>query len=145
MPKAAAEKFTVTNGDIETKAKLDREDLSQYAFYITVRDCGSPPLTDSVRVTITIGDVNDNNPKFPGPYNVDLLESESTGSRVVQVKATGKYVAGFILGEFYRCTSSESLRSFALFSSSTQLAALSDTLDRNNFVGNVLCLIARLK
>jgi hypothetical protein len=91
MPEAAAEKFTVSSdGKISTIASLDRETQQQYLFYITVRDCGSPQLTDSVRVTITVSDVNDNKPQFPGPYNVDMSESESSGSRVVQVKATGK-------------------------------------------------------
>jgi hypothetical protein len=92
MPSLAAEKFTVANnGRISTKAGLDRETIPQYLFYITVKDCGSPPLTDSVRVTIIVSDVNDNSPQFPGPYSVDMDESESSGSTVVQVKATGMY------------------------------------------------------
>ena len=89
MPGIADEKFRVaSNGEILTKANLDRETNPQYIFYITVKDCGSPPLTDRVRVTITVTDVNDNRPQFPGPYNEDMYESESSGSTVVQVKAT---------------------------------------------------------
>ena len=89
MPGIADEKFKVAgNGKILTKASLDRETNPQYIFYITVKDCGSPPLTDRVRVTIIVNDVNDNRPQFPGPYNMDIFESESSGSTVVQVKAT---------------------------------------------------------
>ena len=89
MPKIPNEKFKVSNnGKISTKANLDRERNPEYIFYITVKDCGSPPLTDRVRIAITLNDVNDNRPLFPGPYNVDMFESESSGSTVVQVKAT---------------------------------------------------------
>lgn len=91
MPNMTAEKFSVVNGEkILTKASLDREKTPQYVFYITVQDCGSPPLTDNVRVTIAVSDVNDNNPIFAGPYYVDMPEDRSPGSGVVQVKATGK-------------------------------------------------------
>ncbi|XP_028398312.1 protocadherin Fat 4-like [Dendronephthya gigantea] len=89
QPEYAAKKFAVTSsGNITTIDSLDREDRAQYVFYVTVRDCGQPPLTDSVRVTVTVGDVNDNIPQFPGPYNVDISEDESSGSTIVQVKAT---------------------------------------------------------
>ena len=92
MPPIVAAKFTVLpNKDLSTVAALDREENSQYVFFITVKDCSTPPLTDRVRVTITVSDVNDNYPIFPGPYDVSIKEGESSGSRVVQVKATGKY------------------------------------------------------
>ena len=97
MPEIADQKFRVaSNGKILTKANLDREANPQYIFYITVKDCGTPPLTDRVRVTIRVNDVNDNRPQFPGPYNVNISESESSGSTVVQVKATGMYAGGLV-------------------------------------------------
>ena len=92
IPPGAAEKFAVLgNGNLSTTAELDREKNAQYVFLITVKDCATPPLTDDVRVIITVADVNDNSPKFPGPYDVSIKEGESSGSRVVQVEATGKY------------------------------------------------------
>ena len=92
----AKDSFTVdTNGILKTKTSLDREVTPQFVFSVTVKDCGSPPLSNSVRVTVTIEDVNDNDPKFPGPYNVDVLESEIIGGNVVQVKAVGKF-AGLV-------------------------------------------------
>ena len=103
MPEEAAKKFTVSsNGDFQTKAKLDREFNAQYVFFVTVTDCGSPQLSDSVRVTIIVSDVNDNSPQFPGSYNVDIKESESPGSRVVQVKATGRHSLK-LAANFFSC------------------------------------------
>ena len=45
-------------------------------------------------MTVTVEDVNDNDPKFNGPYSVDILENEAVGSNVVQVKADGKFILG---------------------------------------------------
>lgn len=104
QPESSAKKFAVSNnGNISTIASLDREEHALYVFYVTVKDCGQPPLTDSVRVTVTVKDVNDNIPQFPGPYNVDISEGESSGSTVVQVKATGKLVVVFRY-KYYRNT-----------------------------------------
>ena len=75
------------SGVISTKGKLDREKHPNYDFTATVKDCGG--LTASVRVTVTVRDLNDNNPRFSGSYSVDILESEGAGSNVVQVQAAG--------------------------------------------------------
>ncbi len=83
-------KFTIgaNNGIISTNGALDREVKPSYGFYVTVRDCGR--LSDNVYVTVNIKDLNDNQPQFPGPYTVNILESEQPGSNVVQVTARGK-------------------------------------------------------
>ena len=78
-----------TTGVILTNGDLDREKHSSYPFSVTVRDCGG--LTNSIYVTVTVKDLNDNSPAFPGSYTVSILESEQPGSNVVQVRATGKF------------------------------------------------------
>ena len=94
VPRVEAEKYSIDSyGDLLTKAALDRETQAQYMFYITVKDCGLPPLTDSIRVLITVSDVNDNSPKFSGPYKVNVPESEASGTPILQVQASGiKYL-----------------------------------------------------
>ena len=93
IPSNAQNTFQVNaNGDIQTRKGLDRESVAQYDFFVRVRDCASPPLSASVRVTVVIEDVNDNSPTFTGPYRVNILENEASGSDVVQVKANGKFV-----------------------------------------------------
>jgi hypothetical protein len=82
-------KFTIaTTGVISTNGDLDREARPTYGFYVTVKDCGG--LTANKYVTVNIRDLNDNKPQFPGPYTVNILESEQPGSNVVQVSARGK-------------------------------------------------------
>ena len=91
LPSSVRNKFSVhaTSGVISTSGELDREKKPSYRFPVTVRDCGG--LTASVDVTVTVKDLNDNNPVFPGAYTVSILESEQPGSNVVQVRATGKF------------------------------------------------------
>lgn len=87
-------KFAISmTGVISTNGALDREAKPNYGFYVTVRDCGG--LTDSVYVTVNVKDLNDNVPRFPGPYSVSVLESERPGSNVVQVVASGECLGGF--------------------------------------------------
>ena len=83
-----------SDGKITTSKGLDRELTAQYVFVVRVEDCGLSPLSASVIVTVTVEDVNDNDPKFNGPYSVDILENEAVGSNVVQVKADGKFILG---------------------------------------------------
>ena len=95
IPSGARNTFEIrSNGEIRTNTKLDRELTPQYVFFARAQDCGSPPLSASVKVTVTVSDVNDNNPTFNGVYNVGILENEAVGSKVVQVKADGKFING---------------------------------------------------
>ncbi|KAL3852704.1 hypothetical protein ACJMK2_016322, partial [Sinanodonta woodiana] len=84
-------KIDSSNGIIRTGNTLDRETISVYFLVITVSDSGTPRLSVTVTTTITILDVNDNNPVFsPAAYSVSILESIGTGSTIIQVTATDK-------------------------------------------------------
>lgn len=55
------------DGTIKTTAKLDRENISQYIFSVVARDQGNPPLSNTVDVTVMVGDANDNSPVITYP------------------------------------------------------------------------------
>ena len=62
------------SGVIRVKTRLDRENVDNYALVVTARD-KDPNIADlkssSVNVTVTINDVNDNDPVFsPDHYKV---------------------------------------------------------------------------
>ena len=54
------------SGDIMTLLELDRETVETYNLTVTVQDGGSPSLSSSTSITISISDVNDNSPVFTG-------------------------------------------------------------------------------
>lgn len=60
--------FTIfSTGEIKTSSELDREEHSHYNFPIIAVDKGSPPLTSTATVRITVTDKNDNKPIFTFP------------------------------------------------------------------------------
>ncbi|KPI92843.1 Cadherin-related tumor suppressor [Papilio xuthus] len=74
------------NGFIRTLKSFDRESLAHstgqnyITLTVTVSDNGKVKLTDSVRVTIYITDVNDNAPVFTRiPYKVEVSEGATVG------------------------------------------------------------------
>lgn len=51
-------------------------------------DGGSPPLSDSLLITIIVRDINDNAPYFePNFYNITVPENEVRGKQLITVKA----------------------------------------------------------
>ena len=52
------------SGELRTLLDLDREEIDQYNLTVTVQDSGSPALSSNTSVIVTIGDVNDNSPRF---------------------------------------------------------------------------------
>ena len=52
------------DGIIRTRRSLDREERSEYWVVVTARDQGSPPLSASMEITITVLDQNNNTPMF---------------------------------------------------------------------------------
>uniref|UniRef100_A0A8C8VMJ4 Cadherin EGF LAG seven-pass G-type receptor 2 n=1 Tax=Pelusios castaneus TaxID=367368 RepID=A0A8C8VMJ4_9SAUR len=82
--------FTISNntGWIVVASELDRETVDFYNFGVEARDHGSPPMTSSASVSITVLDVNDNNPEFTQKeYAVRLNEDAAVGTSVLSVSA----------------------------------------------------------
>ncbi|XP_030621296.1 protocadherin beta-16-like [Chanos chanos] len=72
-----------------TTAELDRELVSDYNITVTATDEGSPPLTSSKHIQLTVADVNDNAPVFEEQsYKALLAENNKPGSSIVSVTAT---------------------------------------------------------
>ena len=82
-------KFTIDrwSGKISC-SPLDRETISSYNLTILAKDGGSPPLTNTSVMRITVVDENDNNPQFElTSYTATLLENATIGTSVLTTKA----------------------------------------------------------
>ncbi|XP_067375553.1 uncharacterized protein [Channa argus] len=77
------------NYALVTSDALDRESVSEYDIEITATDSGSPPLSSTKMIPVSITDVNDTPPIFTQPsYNVYLKENGVPGSIVYSVSAS---------------------------------------------------------
>lgn len=80
-----------SSGWVSVLKPLDRENDSLLDFYVLATDKGSPPLSSSVRVIVSVSDVNDNAPTFEQKfYNVSVFENTPRGTEVLRVKAFDK-------------------------------------------------------
>ncbi|XP_076020955.1 protocadherin gamma-A11-like [Genypterus blacodes] len=69
-------------------APLDRELVSEYNITITATDEGSPPLSSSKTVHLSVADVNDNPPVFEEQsYSAYVTENNKSGSTLCSVAA----------------------------------------------------------
>ena len=76
-------------GELSSTSTLDRENISSYNFSVMATDMGTPPLSSTARVFITVEDRNDNDPIFSqGSYLISRMESLSVGSTLLSVVAT---------------------------------------------------------
>ncbi|KAB0393125.1 hypothetical protein E2I00_010871, partial [Balaenoptera physalus] len=110
--------FTINNGTgwISVAAELDREEVDFYSFGVEARDHGTPALTASASVSVTILDVNDNNPTFTQPeYTVRLNEDAAVGTSVVTVSAVDRDAHSVIT---YQITSGNTRNRFSITSQS---------------------------
>ncbi len=72
-----------------TTGDLDRELLSDYNITITATDEGSPPLSSTKNIHLTVADVNDNPPVFQEQsYRAHVQENNKPGSSICSVSAT---------------------------------------------------------
>ncbi|ETE62569.1 Cadherin-23, partial [Ophiophagus hannah] len=74
-------------GLINSTAILDRERIAEYYLRVVASDAGEP--SKSSTSTLTVRDVNDENPTFfPAVYNVSLLENVPRDFKVVRLNCT---------------------------------------------------------
>ncbi|XP_044136935.1 protocadherin gamma-C5-like [Bufo gargarizans] len=67
-----------------TNGHLDREKLSQYTIKLTASDLGSPSLSSQITISLTIADINDNQPAFlHNVYNAFIAENNEPGRLVM--------------------------------------------------------------
>ncbi|XP_064209231.1 protocadherin beta-15-like [Anguilla rostrata] len=71
-----------------TTGELDRELVTDYNITITATDEGSPPLSSSKTVQLSVSDVNDNPPVFDEQsYSASVAENNKPDSSVLSVSA----------------------------------------------------------
>ncbi|XP_019645840.1 PREDICTED: protocadherin Fat 4-like [Branchiostoma belcheri] len=78
-------------GDVRVKGALDKETQDTYTLTVVATDSGTTPAvrSNSVTLTITIGDTNDNAPVFsPAAYTAEVPENATVGYNVVTVVAS---------------------------------------------------------
>ena len=77
------------SGNIYTSSRLDREVIPEYILTVTASDGGSPVLTSTANVTVSVLDVNDNAPRIvPFQQNLTVLENTEVGTVLFQFTAT---------------------------------------------------------
>lgn len=89
--------FTIDpeTGLISTLRSLDREVQEAVELRVVAQDLGEPPLSAACLVSITVDDVNDNEPVFwRQVYNATLVEHTPVGHCFLQVSASGLWVRG---------------------------------------------------
>ncbi|XP_066284098.1 cadherin-23-like [Branchiostoma lanceolatum] len=90
---ATSTKFYIDEytGDIRVKGTLDKETQDTYTLTVVATDSGTTPAlrSNSVTLTITIGDTNDNAPVFsPAAYTAEVPENATVGYNVVTIVAS---------------------------------------------------------
>ncbi|XP_074182682.1 cadherin EGF LAG seven-pass G-type receptor 1 isoform X1 [Rhinolophus sinicus] len=105
-----------SSGWITVCAELDREEVEHYSFGVEAVDHGSPPMSSSASVSITVLDVNDNDPVFTQPvYELRLNEDAAVGSSVLTLRARDRDANSVIT---YQLTGGNTRNRFALSSQS---------------------------
>ena len=75
--------ISCNSGTVTVASSLDRETRESYSLNITARDDGSPQLSSTTIMTITVGDANDNKPVFPkSRYSLSIRENNSPNAVV---------------------------------------------------------------
>ena len=76
------------NGYLSLQTSLDYETTKSYRLTIRAQDSGNPPRENTTTVTVTVVDVNDNNPQFTqNVYQAVVREDVSVGYSITSVNA----------------------------------------------------------
>ncbi|XP_062429972.1 protocadherin Fat 4 [Rhea pennata] len=77
------------SGELRLVQSLDRETKEQYILLITAADSGSPALTGTGTIAVTVDDVNDNVPTFAfNVYSSTVPEDAPTGTDILLVNSS---------------------------------------------------------
>lgn len=70
------------SGWVVVADSLDREKISQHRLILLATDAGSPSLTGTAIVMVTVLDINDNGPEFEAPYRPIVWENTAAPQAV---------------------------------------------------------------
>ncbi|XP_062419885.1 LOW QUALITY PROTEIN: cadherin EGF LAG seven-pass G-type receptor 2 [Pungitius pungitius] len=110
--------FTINNstGWLVVASELDRESVDFYNFGVEARDHGYPVMSSSASISMTILDVNDNNPEFTQKgYYMRLNEDAAVGTSVVTVSAVDQDINSVVT---YQISSGNTRNRFSITSQS---------------------------
>uniref|UniRef100_UPI00398EF101 protocadherin-10-like n=1 Tax=Pristiophorus japonicus TaxID=55135 RepID=UPI00398EF101 len=83
LQKSSRNEYQLVTRDI-----LDREKAPLYNISISAWDGGSPPLSTSKTILVSVSDINDNAPRFTqSSYSVYLMENNTPGASIFAVTA----------------------------------------------------------
>ncbi|XP_009705621.1 PREDICTED: protocadherin Fat 3-like, partial [Cariama cristata] len=129
-------------GVLNVLMPLDREKTELYILNITIYDLGNPQKSAWRLLTVTVEDANDNKPIFlQDSYSVNILESTSLGTEIIQVEARDKDLGSN--GEVTYSVLTDT-QQFAI-NSSTGMVYVADQLDRESKANYTLKIEARDK
>uniref|UniRef100_H3DAY8 Cadherin EGF LAG seven-pass G-type receptor 2 n=1 Tax=Tetraodon nigroviridis TaxID=99883 RepID=H3DAY8_TETNG len=110
--------FAINNstGWIVVAAELDRESVDFYNFGVEARDQGYPVMSSSASISMTVLDVNDNNPEFTQKaYYMRLNEDAAVGTSVLTVSAVDQDINSVVT---YQISSGNTRNRFSITSQS---------------------------
>uniref|UniRef100_A0A8C3I3E0 Protocadherin Fat 3 n=1 Tax=Chrysemys picta bellii TaxID=8478 RepID=A0A8C3I3E0_CHRPI len=129
-------------GLLKVLMPMDREKTELYLLNITIYDLGNPQKSTWRLLTVTVEDANDNSPVFlQDSYSVNILESMSIGTEMIQVEARDKDLGSS--GEVTYSVLTDT-QQFAI-NSSTGVVYVADQLDRESKANYTLKIEARDK
>ena len=87
--------ISLNDGNVTTKRRLDREEISQFVVPVIVEDGGDPTMSSSLSFTINVLDVNDNvpTPRYLTAF-VSLYEGRRPQNAIADVKPLDKDIDG---------------------------------------------------
>ena len=89
---AVRENFYInSSGCLFTNKSLDREERSNYAFIVMVKDNGTPYLTQTAEIIVDVIDANDETPAFAAPmYQIRITENTLINTTVFAAEAVDR-------------------------------------------------------
>ena len=136
--------ISCNSGTVTVASSLDRETRESYSLNITARDDGSPQLSSTTIMTITVGDANDNKPVFPNSrYSLSIRENNSPNAVVGIVGPATDKDKGLNAEIVYSIVSGNSGRKFDLETTGELIAK--EVLDREQISSYNLVIQARDK
>ncbi|KAJ7327360.1 condensed mesenchymal cell proliferation [Desmophyllum pertusum] len=126
------------SGELSTTAQLNRETKARYDLEIEASDVTSPFYNSSAHVTVFVGDINDNPPKFTkDSYDVNIPELTKSNSVVLSVTAND--VDSGMNGEVVYSLSNDTFGVFRIDSKSGAIYTLQEFEYSVTKVYNFLC------
>ncbi|XP_041356869.1 protocadherin-9-like [Gigantopelta aegis] len=110
-----ASQFTLDQftGQISALTVFDHEMISYFEFIITASDSGTPSLTSTATVVVTVSDQNDNPPKFVVPhFYLSVIENQPSYVIVGKLNATDRDSVDNFRFSFYK--SSDMVKYFTI-------------------------------